>query len=71
VKHITRSERMAFAALDTRADVFAGATPGPAPDHRAAQHERAFAALTDDDVDDVVVLFGSAIGVAIQQPEAV
>ena len=60
---------MTVAAIEARADPFASARAAPAG-HRAAHYQRPFAALDVDDVDDRVVLFRVAVGVAIQHAKA-
>ena len=66
VSHVTGRERMPFTALNTGAQVLADAIAGPGVDHLAADEQRALAALHDDDIDNVVMLFGNSVGVPIK-----
>src|SRR5688572_12992460 len=70
VNDVSGAERVAFPALDARADIFAWTAPGLETDHFSSQLKRALAALHEHDIDDVVVLFGKTIGIAIEQTEA-
>src|SRR6266487_441665 len=67
VSDVAGRERMPLAPLDSRAQILAGPAARLRIDHAAAEEQRAFAALHDHDVDDVVVLFGHAVGITIQQ----
>ena len=71
VNHVSGAERVAFSSLDAGAQILARPAAGLWVHHLAAQQQRPFAALHDDDVDDPVVLLGQAISIPIEQPEAV
>ena len=62
---------MHLAAGEHGSEIFACRSAAFLPAHRPAQHDRACAAVHHHDVNDLVVLFGETISVAIQQPEAV
>ena len=63
--------RCPLSAAEAGADEFPRRARGFLAQHFATQHQRALAALDDDDVDDVVVLLGKAVAVAAKQPETV
>ena len=67
---VAGAERMARAAFQPGTDEFAGTAGRLLVDHRSAELQHAFAALHEHEVDDVVVLLGKAVGIAIQEPDA-
>lgn len=70
VHDIARGERMEFATGERGAEIFASFRASLLAGHDAAHHELTFARVDHDNVDDLVVLFGIAIGIAVEQAEA-
>src|SRR5687767_229823 len=63
-------ERMARAAVQSGPHVLAGTSGRLLVDHGSVKLQHAFAALHEHEIDDVVVLFGKAVGIAIEEPDA-
>ena len=71
VHDVARGEWMGFAAFELAAGIFAGCGSPLFVAQSAAHDEESFTALHHHDVNDLVMLFGEAIGVAVEQAEAV
>ena len=68
---VARAQRMPRAAIEPRSHKLPGAAGGFLVNQRATQLKGSLSALDEDDVDDVVVLFGKPVGVTVQEAEAV
>lgn len=70
VDDVAGPERMPLSAIQPIAEKLPSATSLTFADHRSTELQRSIAALHEHHIDDLIVLFGQSIGIAIQQSKA-